>query len=302
MHIKNVLVPMDFSPPARLALDHAIAFARKFRARLTILHVVEAGTALTYSLQPEAEKFEKEHIEQARRMLPAMVSPEDQDDLDLHVIVKTGDIADEILNTVHQQNTGLIVMGTHGRGLLRRLLIGSVTEAVLRKVDIPLVTISHAARYPAFDNILLATDLTEVSSEGSNFAMQLAQQTHAHLVALHAVPLSIYASPETGVYVVDALLENARARLDELKTQAAQENIKIETVLAQANPADAILKAAEDTSAELIVITIARKGTLERTLLGTVAERVIRKAHVPVLSVPAGAMARLKTLEEMPAA
>src|SRR5688500_7395818 len=156
---KEVLVPTDFSPPSRLALNHGIAFARKFRARLTLLHVVESSTALIYTFPTEAPRIEMEHFEQARRMLSTLVAPEDQDDLDLHTLVKSGDVEDEILSTIREDGADLIVMGTHGRGLIGRALIGSLTQKMLRKVDVPILTVCRVARFPAFDRILFATDL-----------------------------------------------------------------------------------------------------------------------------------------------
>ncbi|MBI4471332.1 MAG: universal stress protein [Acidobacteria bacterium] len=133
----KVLVPMDFSPPARLALNYGIAFARKFRSRLTVLHVVESGTALTYAFPTEAARIEQEHAEQARRMLSTLLAPEDENDLDLRTVVKVGDIEGQILATIQDEQIDIVVMGTHGRGLVGRVLIGSLAEKMLRKVEAP---------------------------------------------------------------------------------------------------------------------------------------------------------------------
>jgi nucleotide-binding universal stress UspA family protein len=84
------------------------------------------------------------------------------------------------------------------------------------------------------------------------------------------------------------LLEEARDRLNHIAAAASTEKIKVDTVLVEGNPVEAIFKAAEDNCADLIVITVERKGRLERALLGATAERVIREAHLPVLAIPAG--------------
>jgi nucleotide-binding universal stress UspA family protein len=302
MQIEKVLVPMDFSPPSRLALNHGIAFARKFRARLTLLHVVESSSALTYTFPTETERIEKEHSEQAQRMLSTLVGPEDQDDLDLQTLVKTGDIEDEILSTIREKRTDLVVMGTHGRGLVGRSLIGSVTQKVLRKVEIPILTVCRVARFPAFDRILFATDLSESSKEGSRFVLELARMTNSNLIALHAVEVGLNGGAEAAVYLGENRLEEARAKLDEFKVEAFQQEIKVETVLAEAPVADTILKAAEENSADLIVITVQKRGMLDRALLGSTAERVIREVHIPVLSIPVGAKAKPEQTEETSAA
>src|SRR5215467_13148582 len=125
MRINRILVPVDFSPPSTLAVNHGIALARKFRSKLSLLHVVESPTALTYTFPTEAEKVERQRREQAEKMLPVLVSPEDQDDLDVRFLVRTGPIEEMIESAVHEENADAVVMGTHGRTLFGRLLIGS---------------------------------------------------------------------------------------------------------------------------------------------------------------------------------
>src|SRR5262245_59805866 len=103
MRIEKILVPIDFSPTARLALRHAMALARKCRARLTLLHVVESPTALTIAFPEEAVQIEREHVEQARRMLAALVEPEQGKDVSFKTTVKSGDVLDEIVSTIRDE-------------------------------------------------------------------------------------------------------------------------------------------------------------------------------------------------------
>ena len=90
MDIKNVLVPVDFSPPSRLAVNYAVSLTRKFRAKLILMHVVESPSVLAHPFRAESARIEKEHGEQALRMLSALLAPEDQDDLDLRIVIKSG--------------------------------------------------------------------------------------------------------------------------------------------------------------------------------------------------------------------
>ena len=108
MNIKNVLVPVDFSPPAQLAVNYAVSLARKFRAKLTLMHVVESASALARPFSAEGAKLEKEHRDQALRMLSALLAPEDQDDLDLQVVIKTGNIKKEISAVIREQGADII--------------------------------------------------------------------------------------------------------------------------------------------------------------------------------------------------
>jgi len=290
MNIKNILVPVDFSPTSRLAVDYGVAFARKFHARLTLLHVAEHLPPFAGSFRIETEALQREHEAQALRMLSSLLSPEDQDDLDLRIVIKTGNIKEQICAAVEEESADIVLMGTHGRGLLARWFIGSITEGIVRKLAIPVLTVCHAGAPLAFKRILFATDLSEESKEGLHVTVELAQALRSELVILHVIDkLNIpYGVAEMAPYAGAQDLEDAKARLAMFAGEAARAKVKTETILVEGNAADAILKAAEEQLPDLIFITIHKKGVVERALLGTTAERVVREAKVPVLSVPTG--------------
>lgn len=292
MNIKKVLVPVDFSPPSRLALNHGIAFARKFHAKLILLNVVEISAGVVYTFPIESTAFEKEQREQAWRMLPTLVSPEDQDDLDLQILVKTGNIEDVVSSTIREEHADIVVMGTHGRGLAGRAFIGSVTQHMLRRVPVPILPVCRVARPLTFGRILFATDFSEASNDGFHSALDLARLTRSKLTVLHSVDVArlTYAGAEMAVGIDKRqLLDAARIQLDELAAKAATEDTRIDTVLVEGSAAEAIFRTAEDHCADLIVMTVQRKSLIERAILGSTAERIVREAHLPVLSIPAGA-------------
>jgi nucleotide-binding universal stress UspA family protein len=288
MEIKTVLVPVDFSPPSRLAIDHGIAFARRFHARLLLLHVMEAPPALAYTYPTDYAKIETQHREQAWRMLSALVAPEDQDDLDLQIMAKAGNVEEEISSTIREAKADAVVMGTHGRSLFGRAFIGSVTQHMLRKVPVPILTVCRVIRPLTFERILYATDLSEASNHGFRSVLEFADTTRSTVAVVHAVHEPTLMYVEAGMPPIDKreLLDGARERLKVLEAQAFERKIKIETKLVEGNPAETILKAAEEDCADLIVMTVSKKGLIERALLGSTAERVFREAHLPVLSIP----------------
>jgi nucleotide-binding universal stress UspA family protein len=288
MDIKTVLVPVDFSPPSRLALNHGVAFARRFHAQLVLLHIMETPPALAYTYPTDYAKIETQHREQAWRMLSALVAPEDQDDLDLHVMIKAGKIEEEIAATIHEAKADAVIMGTHGRGLFGRAFIGSITQHMLRKVPVPILTVCRVTRPLTFERILYATDLSEASNRGFRSVLDFAATTRSTVAVVHTVHEPTLAYVEAGMPPIDKqqLLDGARDQLKALEAEAFERKIKIETVLVEGNPAETILKAAEEDCADLIVMTVSKKGLIERALLGSTAERVIREAHLPVLSIP----------------
>lgn len=142
--IKNILVPMDFSECADAALNYATELARRFDAHLQLFHVValpvlyptgsELATAPLFEMTASAEAHARRSLdERAQRLgLPA-------GRVDVRTIV--GMPVTEILDAVQKEHIDLIVMGTHGRGMLDHLLLGSVAERVVRKSPVPVLTV-----------------------------------------------------------------------------------------------------------------------------------------------------------------
>jgi nucleotide-binding universal stress UspA family protein len=292
MRINKVLVPVDFSPASTLAVNHGIALARKFRAKLTLLHVVETATALLYTFPTEAEKVERQRLEQAEKMLPVLVGPEDQDDLDVKFLVQPGDVEEIIEKTVHDEKADAVVMGTHGRSIFGRLLIGSVTQGLLRKLGVPVLTVCHVSRPLEFKRILFGTDLGFGSEKAFDFALQLAKITGATLVIAHTIdkrPVVNYETPEvTAVFNEEhqQAVQYARDRFAEFEKKASGLEVQVEFVLGEGDAAAALVRIADEVVADLMILALRKRSAVSRTLLGTVAEPVIRNAHLPVFSVP----------------
>ncbi|HLH31145.1 MAG TPA: universal stress protein [Terriglobia bacterium] len=292
MQIKKVLVPVDFSPPSTLAVNHGIALARKFRAKLSLLHVVESPTALLYTFPPGAEKIEAQRKDQAEKMLPAMISPEDQDDLDALFLVKTGDVEDVIEVTAHEEQADAVVLGTHGRGLFGRLFIGSVTQALLRKLGVPVMTVCRVSRPLEFQKFLFATDFGPNSDKGFQFALDMATETGASLVVAHTLdkrPSMTYETPEVHELFDEQrteALKQAHDKFAEFKERATQRDITIACILSEGDASETLVRIADETEADFMILGLRKIGAMARALLGSIAEPIIRAAHVPVLSVP----------------
>jgi nucleotide-binding universal stress UspA family protein len=292
MQIKKLLVPIDFSPASTLAVNHGVALARKFRAKLSLLHVIEAPSALLYTFPTEAKKVEAQRKDQAEKMLPLFVSPEDQDDLDVTFIVRAGEAEHVIQNVAEEEHADVVVMGIHGRGLIRRLFIGSVTQALLRKLGIPLLTVCHVSQPLEFRRILFATDFGPDSDRGFRIALGIAAETGASLTVAHTIdkrPAMTYETPEVHELFDEQraeLLKQTNDRFAEFKAEGAHWGVRVECILAEGDPSGTLVRIADETEADFIILGIRKMGAMARVLLGTVAEPVIRAAHVPVLSIP----------------
>lgn len=136
MHAKKIVFPTDFSTSSDAALEHAAGLARDMGARLLIVHVEEpplayGGGEMYYGVpEPDRSAIEK--------MLGKVKPHTAEVPYEHHLLI--GSPADEIVRFADEQSADLIVMGTHGRSGLRRMLMGSVAEAIVRRANCPVFT------------------------------------------------------------------------------------------------------------------------------------------------------------------
>jgi nucleotide-binding universal stress UspA family protein len=267
MPIEKILVPIDFSPTSTIALTSAIACARRYRASVLLMNILEN---------------EESDSSRTSLNLASLVAPEDQDDLSLQTLVRHGNPTNQILSVAHEYDVDLIVMGTHSGGLLKRLFIGSVTLGVLGQSEVPILTVSHALQPRRFERVLFAADLSGNSLPALQSFLDFAQPEISELICLHAVEIGVH-------HLASALprfAQNTRSRLDQLTEEVSRRRIPVEDILAEGVPSDVILNTAKDRSADLIVLSTTEKSLLDRALLGATAERVISESDIPVLSIP----------------
>jgi nucleotide-binding universal stress UspA family protein len=293
--LKKILVPVDFSEPSKKAVTYGLTLARQFSASLVLSHIVPESAALMYAFPTRLPEVEKEQYAKATDAINNLVPPEYAARLNLQTIVKIGDIEKELLGIVNDESVDLVVMGTHGRRNLGRWFIGSVTEHMLRHVPVPVLTVSHVEaeelpiRLVPMDRILYATDLAESSSIGLKYAIELARGVGAQLTVMHVVDDEdrMLWGPAVIAYL-DRLkvVEELRKKLDDLVKQEQTPGVQIQALLVEGKPFRKIVEIAEDRSMDLIVLNLQSKSMVERAILGSTAERVVRTAHIPVLSIP----------------
>ena len=284
IHVKTIMVPVDFSEPSKKAVNYGLSLASEFGSRLVLAHIAPFDSGL---------------YDKAKAQLLQLIPADWRERLDFEIVVKAGDVRQELLAAVEEKEIDLVVMGSRGRSYFERMILGSVTERLLRKLHVPILTVSHLdpekeIHKPGpvpLQRIVYATDLSEASEAGLEFSIRLAHGLDAHLTVVHvvqAVDIAQYGM-ETASFMPDYAAEaraQATERLSKLVALVSEGRVPITTVIADGVPYEAINRVSEQNHADLIVINIQGKGSLERALLGTTAERVIRTAHVPVLSLP----------------
>jgi universal stress protein A len=148
--INSILVPVDFSPSSRAALDYAAALAGQMKARLEVLYVNEPATylgpaAMVMMPQTPGPAWDETRSEIVRE-LDVFLGPARS--RVGNVRVESGSPGDVIPEVARRGEFDLIVMGTHGRSGLNRLVVGSVAEAVMRKAQVPVLTLRMPKKEP----------------------------------------------------------------------------------------------------------------------------------------------------------
>jgi nucleotide-binding universal stress UspA family protein len=270
---------------------------------LVVLYVAEPPPFITYGEMEKLLQVPDGYRQQLETKLREF-RPEDAGvPVDYRVV--SGEPVAEILHAAEEVPCDLIVMGTHGRTGLGRVLLGSVAEQVVRKAPCPVLTVKVPAANAGFTPdfpysigdvmlpiriILHPTDFSESAGNAFRLACSLARDHGAQLVVLHV------AAPQVSGYAGGVLIPPPEGYLDELRAklsglQARDPKVRVEHRLVVGDPASEILRAASEPRCDVIVMGTHGRTGLGRLLMGSVAEQVVRRAPCPVVTVraPVGA-------------
>jgi len=286
--LKNILFLTDFSGPSAMALPYAAMIARAYGAKVTALHIV-APSAYTYmtsdmsatllDAQEDAAKTEMRRVEAEFAGLPRET-----------MIERNVAVWPALSKILQKGEIDLIVLGTHGRTGMKKVVFGSTAEEVFRRTRVPVLTIGPAVRTDGyrsgrFQCVLFATDFNSVSGSAASYAVSLAQENQSRLVLLHVLP-----TPKAGKgnKSVELSVAEALHRVEDLLPLDAELWCRPEPVVEHGQASGQILATAERCGADLIVLGVRGMDTL--TGLVTRVERatayeVIAHAPCPVLTV-----------------
>jgi nucleotide-binding universal stress UspA family protein len=301
--INRILCPVDFSDSSRHALAHAAAAASWYEAPLTVLHVFsnvpvfDVAPALGVTAMPPVavRELDREAMLTALRNFAAPVVGTATTEVQL---TEAPDPRTEILEQASAMGAGLLVMGTHGRSGFDHLLLGSVTEKVVRKAPCPVLVVPRQAAEapvtgaPPFKRILCAVDFSPTSLHALSYALDLAQEADARISLLHVIEIP----PELGEFPLakDVNINGIRAaseaeylqRLRALIPPEARTYCTVATQVSEGRAHREILRAAAEEKADLVVMGVHGRGAVELLLFGSNTNAVLRSAACPVLVVP----------------
>jgi universal stress protein A len=268
-----VLVPTDFSEPAAHALRYASALAERFGAHLLVIHADPFVPVMDFTAMPAAVfgKLQESMIDNAREALQTHAEENISETVPFDLRVIVGDTIHSIVMQIQESGANLVVMGTHGRTGVSRLLFGSVTESMMRTSTIPVIAVNPAAPENArIGKVVCPVTFTAASREAVRCAAALLESDTAPLVLVHSIDAG------------DATLPSlARMRKWAPRELAGRCEMRLTT----AGEAGEIVSVAQEAGADLIALGVQPSVSIHEELHGTLAERIVQQSTCAVLTM-----------------
>ena len=279
--ISNILLTTDFSTASQAAVPYAAALARLYGAKLFVAHAVgpepNLGVPLDH-LPHEADKDWREAERNLRKFMDSKLLtglPHEQ-------FLERGELWDVTSSLIADCHIDLLVLGTHGRQGLKKLVLGSAAEKIFRQAPCPVLTVGPRATGKPHKprRILFPTDLSPASLSALPYALSLAEENEATVTFLNLVPLIPWQEQA-------AVEESTRKRLEALVPEEAKVWCRPEFEVHFEFPVEGVLFFAEERNVDIIVMGVHKPtgASLTSHLPWTVASEIVSDAPCPVLTV-----------------
>jgi nucleotide-binding universal stress UspA family protein len=283
--LTKILVTTDFSKVSDRALDYAIAVARRYDARIYLAHVIT----------PDPFQFAEPQLAQATYEKVRQAAEEGITDILIsgklrgvphEVLMDEGNVWSTLEKMIVEHEIDLVVAGTHGRGKVQKVLIGSVAEEIFRQANTAVLTVGPAVKGNTqkeieLNQILFATDFGPGAARAAAHAFSLAQEHNASLTVLHVIESAAAYTEES----VARQREINIVRMKQLMPEGSENWCNPEFRVTFGAAVEEILIAARESKADLIVMGAKARKRLAGHVPLTIAYNVVTKATCPVLTV-----------------
>ena len=288
--IRRILCPTDFSEFSDIAFRYALSIAEHYRGKLFVQHVVESWQHPEAAFVPAHYyvEFRSHLIRKGQEELQRFVKNHANNGIQPEPVVDQGIAADSILALAEAQEVDLIVMGTHGRRGFDRLMVGSVTERVLRKASRPVLAVHKPSRDflslreqdpVRLNRILFCTDFSENSRRALGHALSLTAEYNAELTLLHVL------KDIPGGSSIDETTATAMEQLDSLIPPERLKAGRVRSMVRRGSPYEQIIQFSLETQPDIVIMAVRGHGALNLAVFGSTTYRVIQLGPCPVLAV-----------------
>jgi nucleotide-binding universal stress UspA family protein len=296
--IKRILCPVDSSEASQHAIEHALAIARWYKASVAALHVY-SPVVPGFGIPPSDARVSGDEVTRVRAETAKWIEAANPQGVGIDLIVETGQPARHIIDLATALPADLIVMGTHGVSGFEHLVLGSVTEKVLRKASCPVLTVPPRAQATStlpFKQLLCAIDFSSSSLAALELTWSLARETDSGLTLLHVIewpweeppaPVLEDLPPDQATALAEFRryqTKSATDRLDGLVREAAGDRCRVVPRVAHGRTYVEILRVAAEERSDLIVMGVHGRNAVDLLVFGSTTNQVIRRATCPVLT------------------
>ena len=301
LSFKRILLATDFSEPSQRALTVALALTHRYGSELLVVHAIPSAPKGPVPLDPLPRELDRDQIE-AEEYMRKFAQTAKTSGITYHTAIERGRVWDVISAEIVRDETDLLILGTHGRSVLKKLALGSVAEEVLRLADCPVLTVGPKVVPADFHiaelkTVLFATDFGPASARALRYAVALTEESGARLLVVHMLPPMPLADAAyaPAVFAADDLLQwrlamqaESQKKLKALIPPGGLSKEPVYVVGMDFLP-EGILSAATEYNADLIVMG-ANRGTSARVaahIPWALTHHVICDAHCPVMTLRA---------------
>jgi nucleotide-binding universal stress UspA family protein len=293
---KNILCATDFSDFSNHTVSYGVALAKEFEAKLFICHVIDLSSVAIYG------EFQLDPVGQQNRIMEdANAQLEDltgNQPVAWEPLITVGKPADEIARAVEEKEIDLVITATRGRSGLKRIILGSVTERLMRTLACPLLVMSSPEHDPVgtadrefkLKKILVGCDFSPDSGQAFNHGLSLAQEFQselhlAHVIEPPAQPDLLKGETSVTFEIREDYRDLLTNKLKDMVPEEAGNWCTPQTSLLEGQPYEELVNYAESNDIDMIVLGVRGHGLVKTLFLGSTTDRVIRRSPCPVLSV-----------------
>ena len=296
VQFKKILCATDFSDFSNHTISYGVALAKEFEAKLFVSHVIDLSSVAIYGeFQLDPVGQQNRIMEDADAQLKELTGNQP---ISWEPLITVGKPADEISRVVEEKDIDLVITATRGRSGLKRIILGSVTERLMRTLTCPLLVVnspehkfvSAADQVIKLEKILVGCDFSPDSGQAFKHALSLAQEFQAELHLAHVIePPTQSGLHKEDKPVLDEMQQNYQdlliGKLKEMVPAEARNWCTPQTGLLEGQPYEEIVTYAESKDIDMIVLGVRGHGLVKTLFLGSTTDRVVRRSPCPVLSV-----------------
>ena len=277
--MKTIIVPIDFSEYSEYALQAAAILAKKYKADILAVHMLELSTVHAYGKETQADQLASGvfYIKRAEQQFEEFLKKDYLSGISVTPIIRHFKVFNELGEVAEENNADLIVMGSKGSSGLSEFFIGSNTEKVVRHSEIPVMVIKNKPVDWDIEKVVFATDFSDETTDSFLTLTKLLAPLNVELQLLHVnVPGDNFLNTDEMEWAVESFLENAEGNLDRLNDVY---------YISDRSAEKGILKYANKVNADMIAIITHGRTGLARFFEGSISEDLANHGDFPILTL-----------------